>query len=359
MKGTYALLTILIITLFSGCKQDFDITANYKEIPVVYGLLNQQDNKHYIRIQKGYLIDGNAVVAAGISDSIYYPDVLTVKLVPYSNSNNAQIGSVITLTRVDGNDPSVNLPKDDSIFANAPNWLYTFTGTLDPAKNYQLTVTNTSNNFSFKNVKDPDDQSPGIRLVKDFTVSTPSKGAKINLQNNNSSRVVWQSAENAYLYDLTVRFYYKEYASADNALLKDTFIDIPFFKSYAFDYTGGVVTPYEITSNVVLGYLASHLTANDAIYREFNITKGMQFKFAAGGKELNKFMNSRAAQGGLSSNEALPPYTNIDNGQGLLSSRYFKQVDSVMLSLGGMDSLACSDISRKLRFKNQNGQICQ
>ena len=53
MKVTYSFIAVLLITLFTGCKQDFDITADYIEVPVVYGLLNQQDDTSYIRIQKG------------------------------------------------------------------------------------------------------------------------------------------------------------------------------------------------------------------------------------------------------------------------------------------------------------------
>ena len=355
MKASYSIIAVLIITLFSGCKQDFDITASYKEIPVVYGLLNQQDNTHYVRIQKGYLIDGDALVAAGVSDSVYYPDVLTVKLVPYTASGS-QLGSSINLTRVDGN--TASLPKETGAFASTPSWLYSFTGNLDPNKNYKLTVTNTSNNFSFSNKKI--DGVNGITLVKDFQVLVPTKAAKINLQNISSAKVVWNAAENAGIYDLTVRFHYKEFLQADNSLLKDTFVDILLFKSLAYDYNGGAsVTPFEITGDNILSFLASHITASSDVYREFNIQKGMQFKFAAGGTELAIFMNSQQAQGGLASNEALPPYTNIDGGVGLLSSRYFKQVDSVLLSNNGLDSLACSDISRALRFKNHSGAICQ
>ncbi len=355
MKVTYSFIAVLLITLFTGCKQDFDITADYIEVPVVYGLLNQQDDTSYIRIQKGYLIDGNALIAAGVPDSVYYPDVLTVKFVPY-NANGSSGGVSITLNRVDGN--TVSLPKETGTFANTPNWLYSFNTPLDPTKNYKLEVTNTSNGYTFSNKKI--DGINGVTLVKDFQVLVPTKAAKINLQNTSSTKVVWNAAENAGVYDLTVRFHYREYLQLDNSLLKDTFVDILLFKSLAYDYNGGgSVTPFEITSDNILGFLANHLTASPDVYREFSVQKGMQFKFAAGGTELAKFMNSKNSQGGLASNEALPPYTNIDGGVGLLSSRYFKQVDSVLLSNNGLDSLACSAISRGLRFKNHSGNICQ
>lgn len=354
MKRIPWLTATFLLVFFAGCKQDIDLTADYKEVPVVYGLLNQQDNTHYIRIQKGYLIDGNALAAAGVGDSVYYPDVLSVKLLPF-NSNGTAAGNGFSLTRVDGD--LLGLPKPTGTFANSPNWLYSFTGSLDPAKTYRLQVTNNSNGFSFGSKKDKDNRD--ISLIKDFVISNPHKADRVNLQNLQPLKAVWTSAENAGVYDLTIRFHYKEYAAANNALLKDTFVDILLFKSVLYDYTGGSLPPFEVTSDNVLNYLAHHIVATSDVYREFNIKKGMQFKFAAGGTELATFINSQTAQGGLASNEALSPYTNIENGVGLLSSRYFKQIDSVLLSNNALDSLACSDITRGLRFKNHSGLVCQ
>ena len=354
MKLSYSLIAVLFITLFSGCKQDFDVTADYKEIPVVYGLFNQQDNKHYVRIQKGYLIDGNALLAAGVPDSVYYPDVLNVTLTPYTASGTQQ-GAIIHLTRVDGN--TVSLPKDSGLFANTPNWLYTFTGSLDANKNYKLTIINTSNGDTIINKKI--DGVAGVTLVKDFQIFVPTKGLKMNLQNVSASHVRWSDAENAGIYDLTVTFFYTEYRLSDGTFYKNDSINVPIFKSDIQDYAAGHTNDIELTSDMLLHYLAANVKSDIDVIREFDITRGMKFKFAAGGTELAKFVNSRAAQGGLASNEALPPYTNIDKGVGLLSSRYFKQVDSVLFTNNALDSLACSDITRGLRFKNHSGAICQ
>src|SRR5690349_20621550 len=100
-KTCYSLFAILLFTI-SSCRQDFDITSKYKEVTIVYALLNAKETTHYVRIQKGYLIDGNALTAAGVKDSIYYPNILTVKLTPYFNGSVN--GSPFTLTRVNGPD---------------------------------------------------------------------------------------------------------------------------------------------------------------------------------------------------------------------------------------------------------------
>lgn len=348
---------LLLITTLTGCKQDFDITSEYKEVPVVYGLLNQQENIHYIRIQKAFLVAGNALVAAGIADSVYYPDnALTVKLIPYLNGSVN--GSPITLTRVDGD--ALGLPKETGTFANSPNILYRFTGSLDPNKRYKLQVTNTTNNFVFETKKTSNQE--GIALVKDFQILVPSKAAKLNIQNNAPAKAIWNTAENAGIYDLSVRFHYREYNQSDNSLRADTFADIFLYKSLIQDYGSGSNIQAELTADVLLKGLSNKLEARSDVYREFNNQKGMVFTFSVGGTDLAAYINSQQAQSGLTSNEALPPYSNISPiGQavGLFSSRYVKQVDSVLLSNNGLDTLSCSTLSSALRFKNHSGLICQ
>lgn len=357
MKKYIVAIAFALVFMFSGCKQDFDITADYKEVPVVYGLLNQQDSKHYIRIQKGYLIDGDARVAGGVPDSIYYPAVLTVKLIALNPLTGNRVDSAIFM-RIDGNDPMYGLQKDSGLFANTPNWLYTTDKPLNPDRSYLLEVTNTSNGYKFSS-KVTDNKS--VNLVKDFVVSTPNYSQKLNLSNQKSSsiKVLWTTAQNAGIYDLTVRFPYKEYRTSDNALLLDTFVDIAFLHSLEYEYNGLSINPaIEITSDNFLTQLSKKLNATTDVYREFNMYKGMQFKIAAGGTDLTNYIRSARAQGGLSSNEALAPYTNIQGGVGVLSSRFFKQVDSVLFTPLALDSLACSDLSRPLRFKNHMGALC-
>jgi hypothetical protein len=348
----YSLYLILLLAFVSGCKQDFDLTAPYQETPVVYGLLNSQETTHYIRIQKGFLIDGNAYNATGIADSIYYKDSLTVKLVPYLNGNPS--GSAFTLTKV-------TLPKDSGLFAYDQNVLYKFTGNLDPNKRYKLEVTNNSNGNTFGTQKDMNNNE-GVSLVKDFTVAVPAyKGFKMALRTANPAKVVWYTAQNGAIYDVIVRFPYKEYDAVSNTLLKDTFIDLIMVQSKQVDdVLGGVSISEEFSGTMLMNTLKNSLPSSNNIHREFNMAKGMTFYFAAGGEDLAKYINSQATQGaGLSSNEALPPYTNIKGGYGLLSSRFYKQLDSILLSNDAIDTLACNPLTSGLNFRKNNGQLCQ
>ena len=73
MKKLLLLLPVLALIL-SQCSNDFDVTADWKEIPVVYAFLNPKDSAHYIRVEKAFLDpETSAYTIADIADSLYYP----------------------------------------------------------------------------------------------------------------------------------------------------------------------------------------------------------------------------------------------------------------------------------------------
>lgn len=342
MKKGILISAILFLIGFSGCNKDFDLTAPYKEIPVVYGLLNVDSTTHYIRVQKAFLIDGDATVAAGLTDSIYYSDSIVVKLIGYFNGSRRDS---FYLHKIDGN--SIGLPKDSGLFANTPNILYKFNGTLKATEAYRLEVIRDGKMIAHTT------DNGNVTLVNNFVINTPYPAIKFNLSNAHPTTFTWQPVTNAGIYDLTIRFFYREITASGT---KDDSIDVPFFKSnIPDDLTSSSNVRADFTADILLSKLVANLQQSTDITREF---KQMNFMFAAGGIELSNFVASQHAQTGITSGEALPVYTNITNGTGLLSSRIYKQVDSVLLSPAGLDSLACSDISRGLRFKNRLGMVC-
>jgi len=75
----YLSIILFSIILFGGvqsCSTDVDINAPWKDITVVYGLLNQNDNIHYIKVNKAFLGDASAYEMAAISDSVNYQDII-------------------------------------------------------------------------------------------------------------------------------------------------------------------------------------------------------------------------------------------------------------------------------------------
>jgi hypothetical protein len=70
MKNLFRfLLLFIVIITFVSCETDFDVIADYKEVAIVYGLLDQSEAVHYLRINKAFLGKGNAISYAQIADS--------------------------------------------------------------------------------------------------------------------------------------------------------------------------------------------------------------------------------------------------------------------------------------------------
>ena len=80
-----------------ACETDFEVNANWKEVTVVYGILDQSQQQQYIKINKAYLGEGDALQMASVADSINYNhEDLEVKIIKVNNLP----GSVIII-RID------------------------------------------------------------------------------------------------------------------------------------------------------------------------------------------------------------------------------------------------------------------
>ena len=53
-------ICLFVSVFLLSCKEDFDIAAEKKDIPVVYGLLSRQDTAHYIKVERAFLVPGRS-----------------------------------------------------------------------------------------------------------------------------------------------------------------------------------------------------------------------------------------------------------------------------------------------------------
>lgn len=127
----------------TSCSKDFTVAAPYKNTTVIYGLLDQGDSAHYIRIQKAFLDDTkSAITMAKIADSNYYPEQDLNVVVKAINKRTNTTVYTYPLHRVDL--ASEGLTKDTGTFFTSPNYAYKFTDKLDSQYRYRIVVTNTA-----------------------------------------------------------------------------------------------------------------------------------------------------------------------------------------------------------------------
>ena len=64
----------IIVILFS-CNEQIELSGDFKETAIVYGLLDHSDSMHYVKITRAFIGPGNAVDISQIEDSSYFNSV--------------------------------------------------------------------------------------------------------------------------------------------------------------------------------------------------------------------------------------------------------------------------------------------
>lgn len=70
-------LSLLFLAAFflQSCSEDLKLSGDFKETAIVYGLLDQADSLHYVKITRAFIGPGNALDIAQIADSSYFDQV--------------------------------------------------------------------------------------------------------------------------------------------------------------------------------------------------------------------------------------------------------------------------------------------
>lgn len=188
-------LTVFVLTLsLSSCSKDFNSNADYKDVTVVYGILNPEETEHYIKIYKAFLTDGNAYEAAQEYDSLYYFDKISAVIEEYLNGRRT---ATIPL------EMSTDVPRDTvGDFASPDQLLYKFTYTLNPNATYKLIITNLETGRVI---------TGETNVISPFMITKPSNNtAQISIHNTQPATIECSTPQNACGYDVYQSFIYIE-----------------------------------------------------------------------------------------------------------------------------------------------------
>ncbi len=332
----HLLFTFLLGSVFIfSCSNDFDVNAKWKDIPVVYGLLDISDSAHYIRLEKAYL-DPNkdALELAKIADSIYYDDAI-VRLERESN------GQIFTLQRVDGN--KWGFPREDGIFTTEPNWLYRIDSSellLKPGERMLIKIDRGSGL--------PEVTSNAIILSPTKLNAPPPNTSGFSFLSNGNSKtnIAWSAADSAFIFDATLYVRYAEYPKVDPSKLVQKTIVWPWVRglrresnSNSFDVDKIGIEFYELMKN--------NITADDNMKRIF---QGIDVEIIAGGSYLEKYVNVSLANTGITASGEIPTYSNMSEGLGIFDSvNKYKRI-GIGINDKTRDTLKMGYLTRNLNF---------
>jgi hypothetical protein len=349
-KITAYLLLLTAYFLLPSCETDFDVSGDWKEITVVYGILNINDDTTFIRINKAYLGDEDALVMAEENDSINY-DSLSVRLIELNTTSGAAEDSF------DLDSIYVNL--ENGIFGNPGSqkqMVWITTQSINPAKNYRLRVTNTHTGHVV---------TAETPIVDELNISQPSTSpqSKISFVNNNDAysdyTIMFTPPDNGKIYEVTLIFYYREINATNDTTLKSvSWKQSPFISDESpiqvklkgenfFSYIGSVVDPIPANYKRLIG---RGLVDTEP---DGNADDHIDIFISVGGEELYNYIeiNKPAASGVLLDK---PIYTNIENGLGIFSSRTSNSVVNKSLGVKSINELKVGPYTSEMGFEQEN-----
>jgi len=337
MNLKFLLVTLGVALIFGACSNDLELTTDWKDIPVVYGLLNKSDDTHYIRVEKAFLDkETSAFILAQEPDSLFYDNVSVVL-------EKTATGQQFELQRVDGN--KEGLIKSDGIFATEPNYLYKIDGN----------ELNLAGGETIRLILNRGDNLPEVTaqtvILDDMVLKSPNAAApdpKFGFVYEFNEDVSFTAPDEAVIFDVRLLIHYQEFEKANpGPTLQDKTLEWIWDRSATREKEGDARIKVEVSGESFYTFLRDHLEENPELGRFF---KGIDVVITAGGEELATFIQIKNANAGITSSQELPFYTNLSEGRGVFSSRNTLVVPEIDITPGTKDSLRHGIHTKDLNF---------
>lgn len=345
MKFISTLIALFLsLVLITSCSNELDLTADYEEVTVVYGVLDTANTKQYIRIMKGYLDpETSAVEQAQIQDSIYYPSNLIAKL------TERETGTEYDLERVNGDTLNPPVEKEEGIFANTPNILYVLRSPIKKGNTYDLYIENPNTGKVITSSAPVLGRFaitfPPVAIINQFLVSF--------YQNSRGLEIQWTTPKFGKTYDLQIGFNYLEWDKDDSKSNAEE-------KTIRFTTATGLISntsnggesiTYYLEGDVFFSRIAGLIDENPNLLRAASATP-FDIRVNAGEEELYRYiLINNTLLNDITQLSAKPEYTNINNGIGIFTSKASIARNGIAFSGSTLDSLSCGKFTIDLNFE--------
>lgn len=302
----------LATTLVSSCKTDFDVTSDYQVTPVVFGLLDQEENYHYIRINRTFLGTGNALDFAQVPDSSYFNSVEATITEILANGSTGRVWQL--------RDTLLQNKDENGIFFGPEHKLYYFfTPDLDPLKEDATYRFYANINEGMYEVKGQTKLVAGVSL----SVPTPQtpisfrsgginpeyKGAPFTWSKGNGNASIGQDGKQ---FNLKLVFHYNE-TIGGNVVPKNFTWNV----SEVVAETGGNFISVSAAGETFYQLVKSRIPVDPQVTRREHTY--FDIILTAGSLDLYNYMLAVQPASSLAQNK--PTYTNMEGALGLFSAR--------------------------------------
>ncbi|MCF8232274.1 MAG: hypothetical protein K9J27_08800 [Bacteroidales bacterium] len=323
-KFSLIILFIFGGLLFQSCETDFDVTAEWQDITIVYGLLDQNDSVHEIKINKAFLGDGSLIKYAANEDSSLY-DNLEAKL--------QELNKDSTVNREFPLDTTVIHNKDTSGVFFAPDQVIYTTGkdnnvVLDDEYLYRLkiyipardkTVTTTTGLIHTSS----NNQEANLTISRPFLNDIVNPTIYFAL-NDNQKIVKWNTAKNGRRYQLEIHFQFQERTQNGN-VKKRKITWSSFDMKRSRNAEGGETMEIRFPHDRFYKFIADNVPYKRQEKEDevtLRVANSIDFEISVASDVFDTYMQIYDPSEGIV--EYRPEFTNIKNGMGLFASRTSK-----------------------------------
>lgn len=297
---------------FLSCSTELDINGNKKEVMIVYGILDATTSTQYIKINRAFLGEGNALEYAQIPDSTLYPYLLNVSL-DILNSSGQTIRHHVADT--------VHIWKDGGQFFTGYQPYYrfkfdmyttTYTGDtiwLNSAYKYKLTIADPVTGNTYES------EAPGI---SSFALDKPSPSAStVSFSTEGSKNVEFNSVLNGKLYQVKFLFHYYEVYDSNPSDTIEKINDWTLGSTSSVSTNGGEDMAMAYSNWDFFFLLGQRLEVRDDVTR---FPGYVDVSVTIGAEDLNTYIDVNQPSNSII--QERPSFSNITNGIGLFSSKY-------------------------------------
>ena len=308
------------LIVLNSCNEKIELIGDFVETAVVYGLLDQADSLHYIKINRAFIGPGNALEIAQIADSSYFTNV-DATISEYLNGNLIR-SWLLRDTILDNKDPNgVFYAPEQKVyyFKTMPTG---FNGVIQTSTNPQMTSLNPQAIYKIDIVLNDGafSVSGETELVRGITSAAATQNFNFKFANNpgeyTSTGITVSSTGNSYVLNTQLKMAFYEWQ--DNTYSEKSFFwnlgEADVLPSSSKIFTANGETFYDL--------MKSNCTENSTITKR--TFKGVTIKITGGAEELYNFIAVNKPSSGLA--QSKPTYTNLTatNGKrviGIFSSR--------------------------------------
>jgi len=323
MKNLFLSLSLLAcLAMFNACSTDVELYADYKDIPVIYGLIDATQDTNYVRINRAFSGSNdnpvNANEVALIADSCNYPGKLNAYLVEYKNTYGNDYyptSRKIVLDTITIHD------KEWGVFYAPHQKVYYTTepfnvNTSNTRYKYRLMVHNGNDTISAET---------GVVGGGDFRINN-SMVSFTSVPSDNKSKITFKPADNAVFYDVKMVFHYREkhgdvveekqvkWDFGAKSIDELGYEDHNGLRTYVVNYA--VNSLFQLLADAIGGDTV--VNPSQPHVQRFFDEKPVDIMIAAGGSELYNYIQVNQVSG---YSQTVPDYTNVTGGYGVFSSR--------------------------------------